>query len=135
MDAYAKLFCIYMNNAPEMATYFIDKTVLTNQEVDLLTSNPNKKGFINTIIGSDFSSTSTLSYYPVGSVMKKKLNGVIQNFTLPLPDLNGICDNFKLPKFMESESSECIQTIDIQTQCGSLANSSTYISDVHLLSD
>lgn len=68
MDAYARLFCVRVNNAPDMATYFIDKPDLDDANMNSLLEDEAKRGFINTIIAGS-PSIITQRYYSVGDKM------------------------------------------------------------------
>ena len=71
MDAYARLFCVRVNNAPDMNMYYVDKQEITNEEKDGLLNDANKRGFLNTISRAS-GTTSTDQFYQVGESMLGK---------------------------------------------------------------
>eukprot|EP00347_Sterkiella_histriomuscorum_P004630 403359727 len=136
MDTFTKLFCVYLNNAPIMDYYYNQKNEISNEEVDKLTNDIEKQGFVSTIFGSE-DRGSTLPYYFEGDKMYSKLTFVnsqyYRGFPLPKPDLNGGCDNFKTPLFMQNSESTCTQVFDLQNECTSVlgvTTSKVYIYNV-----
>jgi len=51
IDPFTQLFCVRFNNAPEMGTYYLENTDLTEEMIDDLLSNRQKQGFGATIFG------------------------------------------------------------------------------------
>ncbi|CDW73609.1 UNKNOWN [Stylonychia lemnae] len=140
VDSFAKLFCVYVNNAPLMDFYFDQKNQITNEEVDSLTNTLSKQGFVRTIFGTEIAG-SQLSYYIEGEKMFSRLtlpSGSLQQyykgFPLPQENMNGVCDNFRSPHFMQNTESSCIQIVDIQKECLSVINPSYYTNYLEVYS-
>ena len=102
MDPFTKLFCVYLDNSPKMDYFYNQKTEISADEINRITSIIENKGFQASMFPVMTSVTSQYykQTYKIGQEMYARLetsggNNIIKGFPFPKPNVNGICDNFK----------------------------------------
>jgi len=133
-DPFSALMCVQINNAPDIADFYIaNNTITSNEEIQKITTDTTKMGFVQTVFRPDGLTRGGLTY-EIGDKMKSVVSGsTLRNqydngFPLPKPDSFGVCDNFKSAHFMLDDKSSCMQMADFETECSSLLNAEYYSS-------
>lgn len=143
IDPFTELFCVSINNSPEVGEYFLTNSSLqSNEEVQRLTTEPTKMGFVKTVFKPYAVNEGQLTY-TIGDKMKTlvKGDGSTQSqrfqygngFPLPKPDSFGVCDNFKSAHFMLDDESSCMQMVDLETACATTLNAEFYSTKLQIM--
>ena len=100
MDPFTKLFCVYLDNSPKMDYFYNQKSEISADEMNRITSNSENKGFTASMFPMITSVTSQYykQNYKIGQEMYARLetsagNTILRGFPFPKPNVNGICDN------------------------------------------
>ena len=126
-----------------MDFYWADKTKLSATEIEeKLRSDEDKAGFYSTFIGAADAGNMPpdKTYYAQGERMYSEIctssdltdckPQYLNAFPLPFANVYGMCNNYSSAAFMESESNECTQIVDLVSDCEITLNPEFYTTRV-----
>ena len=142
IDPFAQLFCVRFNYSPKMDYYWSDKLEIEASEIAEMRLDEEKAGFYSTLIGvADSGLTAPpKKYYKQGEKMYTEICETtdqteckpqfLGSFPLPFANVYGMCNRYSSANFMESETNECTQIVDLVTDCESTLNPEFYTTRV-----
>ena len=142
IDPFAQLFCVRFNHSPAMNYFWTDKTDLSAQEISDLRKDEEKNGFRNSFFGTTGNTAISASkeFYQLGETMKSRIciadectSHYLDAFPIPYPNIYGMCNNYSSAAFMESESNDCTQIVDLITDCETTLNTQYFTEYLNVL--
>jgi len=127
-----------------MDYYWADKPELTTQDIVDLRSDADANGFHSSFIGAGkkLLQAQQKRYYAQGEKMYSEICDTssppvckpqyLGAFPLPFASVYGMCNNYSSAAFMENESNECTQIVDLITDCENTLNPSFYTTRVQV---
>lgn len=111
----------------------VKETDLTVTDIEDLRNDESNNGFRGSFFDSDSTTavTDQSEFYNLGDKMKARLclgdpvkchNQYLGVFPMPTSNIYGMCNNYSPAVFMESESNDCTQIVDLLTECTTTLN-------------